>query len=233
MSIEIQLFRAMARIVAGWPEQDSPCKRPNTFAVLNDLSDLNADNLLKTSPRYKDLGILFSRGFQRQGFSVPSFKSEYPIIALVQDEVTTTLSKGVSEYAFSLAVFDQNSYPDSQSGAYEENRTLEEQASDMFGILFAFLAELDDAQIYDASGTPIVAFPGDSPPVEASFMMDVRVVNAFSARYIRDYGVDNVSGVFTQIRITLPKCAFSGPSENFDYTVELPSNYLPDNCEGC
>lgn len=228
--IQTTLYRAMAKIVAAWPQVENECQRPNTFAVVNDISDINADNLLKTSPRYRDIGIFFSRSFQRGGFSVPSIKIDYPAILVVEDQTTMNLHNRKSKMRFSVAVLDQNSYPGA-TGNYCENRTMEEQSEDMLFILIRWLSELNDFSLYDTDNSMVFFHALESERPADGFIVNMGIPKEVESRYIRNFGTDNVSGVFATIEITLPSCRYIEQIE-FDWNVDLPSNYIK-GCSPC
>lgn len=132
---------------ATYPDPKAPeavAKRPQTFAVLRSLMDLEADNLAKAIEHARP-PYLFIRGYdanaQRTGVKI-----EYPLIGCAEDTFTffkPTGSPQKQRHKINLFCIDQLPYKENATvDQYTTARTVEEVGRDLRQMMLKFLNSL-------------------------------------------------------------------------------------------
>ena len=212
---ELLFYALLAEVVRNYPATreysdggDLLCSRPNTFAVLSDLTDLNAENLLKSSPRYRELPYFYSRKWELSGFDPAKVGFEYPVFAVVPQSFQFSNRNDDAVMSIDVAILDQNAYPAPCAG-YCMNRTYEEHMHDCRVMLRRVLDHVQRYMIYQSADRRIGYYPKDEMPEgEWEFIagVDALINRNWQAQYIRDVFQDNVSGMFGQLQVTITDC---------------------------
>lgn len=237
---ETLLFAIFAEVVRSYPAaQEYPggpdviCSRPNTFAVLTDLQDLNMENLGKSSPRYRELPFFFSRKWEREGLAPGALGFEYPILAVVPQRYEFAKNNSYATFEIDIAILDQNAYPKG-CGSYCESRTYEEHMRDCRIILRNIIEQVRRYTIWhnDTTGENIARHDSDIFPDDEWEEKDkvASLLSAeFTAQYIRDVFLDNVSGLFGSIRVSIYDCA----QAEDNWPIKREKFYSMNDCATC
>lgn len=139
-------------MVKAWPAtypnaeaHEYVAKRPNTFAVLRSLLDIEADNLGKTIEASRP-PYLFIRGYDSNSLR-SGVKIEYPLIGCAEDTMTffNPVSSGVKKQRHKLNLFaiDQLPHPgNTYADGYSMNRAVEEVGRDLRQMMLRLLHSL-------------------------------------------------------------------------------------------
>jgi len=219
---ELLFYAILANVVRAFPAvyefeggPESTCRRPNTFAVLTDIADLNTGNLLKASPRYQQLPVFYSRKWENAGFAPSALAFDYPLLAVVPQSYTAVAKDRYLDWTLDIALIDQNAYP--KGGAsYCENRTYEEHMTDCRVMLMRCLNQARRFSVWanEASGQRQVLPPGataPSPWIELELVDDL-ISPRITLQYIRDAYQDNLSGLFGSLTVSLEDCRILEPN---------------------
>lgn len=76
-------YRLFYEFVKYFPSQSNRCKRLQTFAVLEEFADLNAENLAKTV-KEKDKTYFFSRKWARSQHNPSKISFDYPVMVVFE-----------------------------------------------------------------------------------------------------------------------------------------------------
>lgn len=239
---ELLFFTILSEVVRSYPAfqeraggPDIPCRRLNTFAVLSDLSDLNAENLLKSSPRYRELPYFYSRQWELGGFDPARMGFDYPILAVVPQRYSFPRNGSYTDWAVDIAVLDQNAYPKECGSDYCAGRTYEEHLRDCREMLRRALEQAGRYIVYHNGTTEqfTALHPSDDAPggdwVEVD-NLDALMRQNFEAQYIRDVFQDNVSGLFGSITVSIQECH----EREADWDIKRDKIFkLSNDCRGC
>lgn len=136
-------------MVKAWPAtypnaeaHEYVAKRPNSFAVLRSLRELEADNLNKAIEHTR-VPYFFVRGYDSNALR-SGIKIEYPLIGCAEDTMTffNPLYKGVKKQRHKINLFAIDQLPfvgTSYSDQYSMNRAVEEVGRDLRQIMLKFL----------------------------------------------------------------------------------------------
>ena len=152
MTDPTEFYGICAAMVKAWPAtypnaeaHEYVAKRPNTFAVLRSLRELEADNLNKaigaSRPPY-----LFIRGYDANQYR-EGIKIEYPLVGCAEDTMRFfhPIGGGVvkQRHKINFFVIDQLPYEgNTYSDQYSMNRAVEEVGRDIRLIALRFLRSL-------------------------------------------------------------------------------------------
>lgn len=152
MTDPTEFYQIMYAMVKAWPatypnpeSHEYVAKRPNTFAVLRSMSDLEADNLSRSVEAAKN-PYLFVRGYTDNA-ARSGLKIEYPLVGLAEDTMTffNPVNAGVKKQRHKINFFliDQLPYPGtSYSDTYSMHRTIEEVGRDLREMALSLLTSL-------------------------------------------------------------------------------------------
>ena len=152
MTDPTEFYGIACAMVKAWPAtypnadaHEYVAKRPNTFAVLRSLNELEADNLAKTIEAARP-PYLFIRGYDANAYR-SGVKIEYPLIGCAEDTMRffNPITKGAKKqrHKINLFVVDQLPYPGtSYSDQYSMNRAIEEVGRDLRQIMLRYLNSL-------------------------------------------------------------------------------------------
>lgn len=238
--MELAIMSMFANICRAYPAttdgngREAKCQRPQAFAVLEKLSDLDADNLNKSSPKYASAPYFFSHRFEDAGRDPAQMAYDYPLLALAYNPMQFNLRGRRKEhrYRYNIAVFDQNEPDKSSAVEYCTNRTMEQQSHDLKQILLNVLNELNNWSFcqHETNGATglfvTAAIPSGYIVVHSAF----ELINSdeIEAEYIRNAYSDKVSAVFANIEFSIPRCE---PDLSFTYTNA--NQFYNPNCESC
>lgn len=217
---------------ATYPSVNAPeaiAKRPQSFAVLRSLMDLEADNLAKaiehTRPPY-----FFMRGYdanaQRTGVKI-----EYPLIGCAEDTFTFFKPVGSPQkqrHKINLFVIDQLPYRENaHSDQYSSARAIEEVGRDLRQIMLKFLNSLKRWEYVEFSSGPYadgwhdttwLKAHGDPAQWEVLYSLTDVMVNMNEVGGDLIYqGSDNLAVLITNVYIDTDYC----PAEvEFNYVYD-------------
>lgn len=152
MTDPTEFYQIISAMVKAWPAfypnasaHEYVSKRPNTFAVLRSMSELEADNLFKTVEAAQN-PYLFVRGYTNNS-ERSGLKIEYPLVGVAEDTLTfyNPVSKGVKKQRHKINFFlvDQLPFPGTgYSDTYSMNRTIEEVGRDLREMATSLLTSL-------------------------------------------------------------------------------------------
>lgn len=238
--MELAIMTMLADICRAYPATfdgsgtEAKCLRPQSFAVLEKLSDLDADNLNKSSPKYASASYFFSHRFEDAGRDPAQMGFDYPLFAMAYNPMQFALKARRSEhrYRYSIGVFDQNEPDKKEYLSYCSNRTMEQQSHDLKQMLLNVLAELKNwAYCYATATRQQGLFPTSAIPPGFTIVheaIDLVANETMEAEYIRNAYSDKLSAVFASIEFIVPRCE---PSVSFHY-VATENLYNP-TCESC
>lgn len=250
----LTVFEMAAQVVRAYPEQVNSdgkpirCLRPNTFAVMNSMSDIDANNLLKTS-KYFDKKYFFSRKWEDSHFQGASVVFDYPLIGCAID-TTQFAVKGRSKqcYRLNFFVLDQKAgyCSDCGEGDYCNVRTIEQTYEDLNTILRNFIQQLTDfvyAQLYK-DGQQLSAGWYNKKYLDSLIETEIDLYEPLGDfyNYIRTKQTqgdffpnahnDDVAGLFTNIEICLDECIDSNQLD-FDYSRTITDPIYGSGCISC
>lgn len=240
MITELLIYEMFARICRAFPAEYEytggpllTCRRPNTFAVLDGITDLDAPNLNK-SAGYQDKPYYFNRRYEQSGRNQKDIGFEYPILAVVPNRVRMSLDQQYDEIVLNFALFDQDVYPSSCKAIPCLNRTAEQQASDMLRIITRVFKQVEYFYHYtDQTGkhyllteSEAATMPNMTQHEPASSLMNSQAVDF---QYQRGIHNDNVSGVFGRISFYVNYCVSDQQFTYITPQAAAATNY----CESC
>lgn len=146
-----EFYGIACAIVKGWPATypnasapEAISKRPQTFAVLRSLLDIEADNLAKSIEHARP-PYMFIRGYDANAMR-SGVKIEYPLIGCAEDTFTffkPTGSPQKQRHKINLFCIDQLPYRENaQTDPYSTARSVEEVGRDLRQMMLRFLNSL-------------------------------------------------------------------------------------------
>jgi len=159
-----EFYHIACAIVKAWPatypaagEAEQAAKRPNSFAILRSLLDLETSNLAK-SVEHARPPFLFVRGYDGNQYR-SGLKIEYPLIGCAEDALTFfhPTGEGVQKQRqrTNFFVIDQLPYKENgYSDAYSTGRAIEEVGRDLRQMAMKFMASLSRWQYVEFSSGP-------------------------------------------------------------------------------
>lgn len=227
----IDFLEIAASIVAAWPDGDK-LTRPNTFAMLNSLDDLNTDNLLKDG-RYinNDIWVFFSRVWQ-QNKNAGNVSFKYPMIGVTVSRIELASDYiGNDEMRLNIYVLDQMpSAFEVKEKDVKSTQTVESLIQDLKYMLGMFIKQLSRFVYgwYD---------PGTGQ-IDGWYNLDYILSNEYAHHYdfelcnyltLKELSAevftpigsfnDNVAGIFTNITLSEEYCF--PDIDNFDYSDKI------------
>jgi hypothetical protein len=217
-------------------------KRPQTFAALTDINDIEVDTLKKDA-RYadQDKHLFYSRLWSDQYSNrqqTGSLQFKYPLVAIQPASTSPQVKDPYTNVRISLAVLDQ--HPDklnvsSRGNAYASTRTFEELEADLNNILENTIREWLGrwAAYIDSAGT-ITWSPVPLAGEKVLWKMrDAILSDGSECLFYADIGVDRVAAVQTVLTLKMRNLSCYLPSGqggavSFDYTQGAPSPRMPD-----
>ena len=151
-----EFYRILYNMVRAWPatyptgtSAEYAAKRPNSFAVVRSIYDLNADNVNKAVEHAKP-PYFFVRGYEANEFRA-GLKVEYPFIGVAEDTMTFMKPSGPGfkrqKHRINLFVVDQLPFKENQyADAYSSARAIEEVGRDLRQIMLRLLHSLSNWQ---------------------------------------------------------------------------------------
>jgi len=79
-------FRVFYEFVQYYPVHDEKCKRLHTWAALENMSDLNAENLAKV-PLEREKVYFYSRSWAKSEFNPSNVTFDYPVMVAVEEDI--------------------------------------------------------------------------------------------------------------------------------------------------
>ena len=252
----LDLYAMLWHIVRYWPVtvdaagQEIMGTRPDTFAALGSLDDINTSTLDKDG-RYADPDqhLFYSREWSEQNpghyLQTEAVSFQYPLLAIEPQRFTVPLGKGkdaqFTELRFSLAVMDvlpgKLVSDGPRSTAAARQRTVEELEADLSSMFETVIGELGkwgawlggDGR-YSWSPMPVAGGRLTLP------MRETYTASSVEATFYRDFGVDRISGVQGFLTVRMPRLICYLPTGaqglpiNFEYPVTppVPTPRYPD-----
>lgn len=238
--MELEIMSMFANICRAYPAtfdddgSEAKCLRPQAFAVLEKLSDLDADNLNKSSPKYAGASYFFSHKFEDAGRDPAQMSFDYPLFAMAYNPMQFGIKSRRKEhrYRYNIGIFDQNEPDKVNQLSYCTNRTMEQQSHDLKQMILNVLSEMANwSYAYNSTTGHQGLFPSASIPEGYTFIHEANELIAtetIEAEYIRNGYSDKVSAVFASIEFIVPRCE---PVLSFHYS-SATTFYNPD-CESC
>jgi hypothetical protein len=161
-----EFYGIACSMVKAWPAtypnaeaHEYVAKRPNTFAVLRSLLEIEAANLNKTIEHARP-PYFFVRGYDSNELR-SGIKIEYPLLGCAEDTMTffNPIYKGVKKQRHKINAFVIDQLPDqgkTYSDKYSMNRAVEEVGRDLRQIMLRFLHSLTNWQSLEFSAGPYV-----------------------------------------------------------------------------
>lgn len=237
MITELLIYEMFARICRAYPPTYEyaggallPCQRPNTFAVMDSISDLDTPNLNKAAG-YQSKPYYFNRRFEQAGQNRKDIGFDYPLLGAVPNRVRMSIDHQYDELILNFALFDQNVYPSTCKAIACLDRTAEQQQSDMLKIITRIFRQVEFFYHYtDSSGKHYLLTEAEAALLSNMTQHEPAtslMTNApIDFQYVRSVHNDNVSGVFARISFYVNYCSNEAA---FTY-VQPPA---PNYCESC
>lgn len=159
-----EFYHILYHMVKAWPATyptatsgEYAAKRPNSFAVLRSIYDLNADNVNKAVEHAKP-PYFFVRGYDANEFRA-GLKIEYPLLGVAEDTMTFVRPSGSGfkrqKHRLNLFVVDQLPFKENQyADAYSSARAIEEVGRDLRQIMLRLLHSFSNWQKLEFSSGP-------------------------------------------------------------------------------
>lgn len=220
-------------------------RRPDTFAALMDLEDIDTDTLKKDA-RYANPNqrLFYSRKWSDmapRSLQTNSLKFNYPLCAVQPFAVDVDVKKPYSGIRLSLIVMDQ--HPDKLTASdghtpYGSVRTFEQLEADMTSIFENVALEwLGKWALYESSST----YTWSPTPIAGAVvkwrMKDAMLTGSVEGTFYRDVGVDKVAGIQGFVSLKMPRldCYLpvgAGRRVAFDYGTGTETPHRPDGLPG-
>ena len=149
-----EFYHILYHMVKAWPATyptatsgEYAAKRPNSFAVLRSIYDLNADNVNKAVEHAKP-PYFFVRGYEANEFRA-GLKIEYPLLGVAEDTMTFVkpATNGFKRQLHRVNIFfvDQLPFKEKQyADAYSSARAIEEVGRDLRQMMLSLLPSLQN-----------------------------------------------------------------------------------------
>lgn len=159
-----EFYHIACAITKGWPATypavgapEASANRPNSFAVLRSLLDLEAANLAKAVEHARP-PFLFIRGYDGNSYR-SGIKIEYPLIGCAEDALTFfhPTGEGVQKQRQRTNLFIIDQLPFKETGytdTYSAGRAVEEVGRDLRQIAMKFMATLSRWAYLEFSAGP-------------------------------------------------------------------------------
>jgi|GEM_PF-4011879 len=235
---ELSIFSMLAQICRAYPVtkeagQELICKRPQAFAVLENLTDLDKGNLGKSSPHYTSAPYFFSYSYEDKGRPTGKLSYEYPLVAMAYDQFSINIRDTKTKHRYNIGIFDQNEPAKCDPLSYCRNRAMEEQSSDLKTMLeaivnqfahwyYAFNEQTGESGLFHEANVP-ENYRAIYPVCDMVTDPEVR------AEYIRGVYSDDLSGVFASIEFDFTQCH---QIQSWNYK-DAPGSLHNPNCEAC
>lgn len=243
MLTELHFYGMFANICRAYPpayDYDGgplmPCSRPNTFAALQRLSELD-DPTLGKGPGYQDKPYVFFRKYEDAGYNTKDMVADYPILAATP----VSMAQGPdaeSSMTLSIALLDQKVYPATCPSDACLNRTEEQQIQDLHRMWSLIYKQADYFTVYRHTSTGVFyLFTPEmltASGISASVLEDMGQANNYITQnneftYIKNAYSDNVCGLFGRISVSLHYCE---AYVQFDYS-RARVLVLDETCASC
>ena len=138
-------YSILATIVRNYPStQDMPCLRPQAFAVLQHIEQLNAQNIDKDS-RYINSPYFYSRKFAERNLQNPSdLTFEFPLLVVMEGQ--STVQNNQLKTQFDFFILDKMPQKVVAQMSKCSQRTIEQIHNDLKQMLLNVLASAKDFQ---------------------------------------------------------------------------------------
>lgn len=159
-----EFYHICCAITKGWPATyqaagaaEQVSKRPNSFAVLRSLLDLEASNLAKAVEHARP-PFLFVRGYDGNAYR-SGLKIEYPLVGCAEDALTFfhPTGEGVQKQRQRTNFFVIDQLPFKETGysdAYSAGRAVEEVGRDLRQMAMKFMNALSRWEYVEFSAGP-------------------------------------------------------------------------------
>lgn len=209
-----------------------PGRRPETFAALGDLDDIEADHL-KKDHRYADPAghLFFSRAWAGtvRPHQPGTVKFDYPLVAVQPFDYNLQFGRGKQDNHLRISLVAMGQMADQN-----DHRTVEEVEADLTTIWESVVRELIDGWAAYETPDGLMWSPVPIPGRAVWKMKNALVEDAVQGTFYRDVGIDRVSGVqgFLTLRMPSFRCYRPQGGAAFDYGIIDTSPVRPDGLPG-
>ena len=226
---EERFYQLLAEATMIQPEKDLICKTPQTFAVINDFSDLNTPNLGKT---YEDVrnGFFYSREWIAKGESDDNISWAYPLVCIEFFNLKPSVQNNYAVYSFTLRALDKER--DFCSDDKCSRRNQHQIESDTTKIVFNVISYLSTVQKAVVNDTPenyyskyYLEWLRTQPEqtIKITVPKVILFVNDEWYGVRSDTTIDKVYGTDIRVSVRLDFC----PDKDFNYNKLDPKNVVP------
>ena len=243
----LTVLEMCAKVVEAYPEQydqlDQPirCLRPNTFAVLTSIEDVDANNLMKTNDYY-DKGYFFSRDWKDSHYQNGTVTFSYPLIGCAIDFLQfSPKSTQRSSYRLNFFALSQKAgHYNGDDTTYCNTRTMERAHEDSVVMLSLFFQELSDFVYAELTKDGLLFEEGwyNKKYLESVkgtlidfyeqkiALRDYISTNLASAEFFPNIHNDALCGLFTNVDFLLDGCIPNPLTFAYGTTTQLPDPIL-------
>lgn len=213
--------------VKNYPKTDYKEMRPQTFAVLDEFSDLNVDSLNKTVSD-RNLPYLFSRSWNKNEHNSSGVTHDLPMLVFfLKNTMVGSLVQVGTKHTHTLEVVFLEHYnkecADNKKGNPYNQRVRNEIYKSSKYHLLNFFSYVSQVKYYKSSDDSIrsgLYHPSHADEIDA-LVMDQEMTTRFGRCLDSDNlltpwdgGIRDLHGTVVEIKITLPEC------RGFEYNSE-------------